>query len=338
MPYRILLRRDNSLNWTYNDPVLMTGEPGYETDTNKFKIGDGQTPWSQLDYYIGTTGDQGPIGVTGPAGPAGGPTGPTGSQGPAGVFSGITGYYASYVSQVDQSALAINTGYPMEAEVELLSNGISIISNSQITFEHTGSYIIRFSSQMLGSLSGTTTFDIWLRKNGTEDLEDSTGKIQTSSINPYAIAGWDYTIEAEAGDYYEFMWATTNLSSKIDYSASTSVHPSIPSVAIDVSQIAYNGNIGPTGATGPSSGSGTGANTYYGDQTITSGNKLVVNTIEEYSGNTLTLNSQIIEIPEIFRILNYSSLNFTDDSGASAGGVPTGGIYHNNGAIRIRLS
>jgi putative NADH-flavin reductase len=48
MPYRILLRRDNSLNWTYNDPVLMTGEPGYETDTNKFKVGDGQTPWSEI--------------------------------------------------------------------------------------------------------------------------------------------------------------------------------------------------------------------------------------------------------------------------------------------------
>ncbi len=31
MPYRILLRRDNSATWLYNDPVLMTGEPGYET-------------------------------------------------------------------------------------------------------------------------------------------------------------------------------------------------------------------------------------------------------------------------------------------------------------------
>ena len=53
MPYRILLRRDNSAKWIQNDPVLMLGEPGYETDTGKLKIGDGQTPWSSLAYYNG---------------------------------------------------------------------------------------------------------------------------------------------------------------------------------------------------------------------------------------------------------------------------------------------
>jgi len=65
MPYRILLRRDNSVTWTYNDPVLMTGEPGYETDTGRLKIGDGQSPWSALNYYEGVTGPEGPIGPTG---------------------------------------------------------------------------------------------------------------------------------------------------------------------------------------------------------------------------------------------------------------------------------
>ena len=53
MPYRILLRRDNSAKWIQNDPVLMLGEPGYETDSGKLKIGDGQTPWSSLHYYGG---------------------------------------------------------------------------------------------------------------------------------------------------------------------------------------------------------------------------------------------------------------------------------------------
>ena len=51
MAYRILLRRDNSANWTYNDPVLLSGEPGFETDTYKLKIGDGQTPWTALPYF-----------------------------------------------------------------------------------------------------------------------------------------------------------------------------------------------------------------------------------------------------------------------------------------------
>ena len=72
MPYRILLRRDLSQNWNYNNPVLMSGEPGYEMDTRKFKMGDGQTPWSQLSYYMGVTGPTGATGITGPTGATGG--------------------------------------------------------------------------------------------------------------------------------------------------------------------------------------------------------------------------------------------------------------------------
>jgi hypothetical protein len=99
MPYRILLRRDNAASWTYNDPVLMSGEPGYETDTGKLKIGDGQTPWSALNYYAGITGPAGesspgatgPAGATGATGPAGtGSTGATGATGSVGA-TGSTG-------------------------------------------------------------------------------------------------------------------------------------------------------------------------------------------------------------------------------------------------------
>ena len=52
MAYRIVLRRDTSENWTTNNPVLLLGEPGYESDTGKLKIGDGTTLWQDLSYYI----------------------------------------------------------------------------------------------------------------------------------------------------------------------------------------------------------------------------------------------------------------------------------------------
>jgi hypothetical protein len=35
---------------------------------------------------------------------------------------------------------------------------------------------------------------------------------------------------------------------------------------------------------------------------------------------------------------SVGGLNFVDDTAAAAGGVPVGGMYHNAGAIRIRLS
>lgn len=50
---RFELRADTSANWTAANPVLLLGEPGYETDTGKLKFGDGTTPWSGLDYFQG---------------------------------------------------------------------------------------------------------------------------------------------------------------------------------------------------------------------------------------------------------------------------------------------
>lgn len=61
MAYRILLRRDTSTNWSENNPVLASGEPGYETDTGKLKIGDGSTAWDSLTEIN-------PTGITGPTG------------------------------------------------------------------------------------------------------------------------------------------------------------------------------------------------------------------------------------------------------------------------------
>lgn len=44
---------DISTNWTTNNPVLLAGELGIESDTNKFKIGNGTSAWNELDYVGG---------------------------------------------------------------------------------------------------------------------------------------------------------------------------------------------------------------------------------------------------------------------------------------------
>ena len=50
MATEIKLRRDISTNWTSTNPILAQGEPGYETDTGKLKLGDGTTAWASLAY------------------------------------------------------------------------------------------------------------------------------------------------------------------------------------------------------------------------------------------------------------------------------------------------
>lgn len=55
MAVEIQLRRDTAANWTSANPILGSGEPGYETDTGKIKYGDGTTAWASLAYHGGST-------------------------------------------------------------------------------------------------------------------------------------------------------------------------------------------------------------------------------------------------------------------------------------------
>jgi len=47
---QIQFRRDTAANWTSANPVLAQGELGLETDTARYKIGDGSTAWASLSY------------------------------------------------------------------------------------------------------------------------------------------------------------------------------------------------------------------------------------------------------------------------------------------------
>jgi hypothetical protein len=54
MSVQFQLRRDTAANWTSDNPTLAQGEPGFEKDTGKLKIGDGVTAWTGLSYVGGS--------------------------------------------------------------------------------------------------------------------------------------------------------------------------------------------------------------------------------------------------------------------------------------------
>ena len=71
MAIQIQLRRGTASQWTTANTLLAQGEIGLETDTNKFKFGDGVTTWNSLAYYptgtvtsVAATGGTG-ISITG---------------------------------------------------------------------------------------------------------------------------------------------------------------------------------------------------------------------------------------------------------------------------------
>lgn len=48
---RIQVRRGNASSWVSVNPILSQGEFGYEVDTGKLKVGDGQNAWNSLTYF-----------------------------------------------------------------------------------------------------------------------------------------------------------------------------------------------------------------------------------------------------------------------------------------------
>ena len=55
MAIRMQQRRGTAAQWTDSNPVLNAGEIGWESTTNKFKIGDGTNNWATLTYFVDAT-------------------------------------------------------------------------------------------------------------------------------------------------------------------------------------------------------------------------------------------------------------------------------------------
>jgi collagen type VII alpha len=168
MAFRVQIRRDTTLNWNTNDPILLDGEFGYETDTGRYKIGNGIDVWSDLIYSLvgitgptggtgatGATGLTGSTGITGPTGSQGiqgptGETGPTGSQGiqgPTGetgatgaTGSNFNGYdYEIHISTVDGNDTTGNGD--LLNPVATITQGLTLITGNRRTLIiHPGTY------------------------------------------------------------------------------------------------------------------------------------------------------------------------------------------------------
>lgn len=50
------LRRGYAAEWTAKNPTLQAGEPGFEIDTRKLKVGNGVLAWNSLPYIGGAGG------------------------------------------------------------------------------------------------------------------------------------------------------------------------------------------------------------------------------------------------------------------------------------------
>lgn len=149
----IQLRRGYAAEWSSINPIIADGELCVESDTEKFKIGNGIDRWNDLAYATGQKGDKGDTGAAGTNGIDGinGTNGIDGKDGKDGVNGamggtqlgvsrlnvmgvlsprvGITRWYPSRTITL----ININANVGMSATNQILidvkKNGISILQN-----------------------------------------------------------------------------------------------------------------------------------------------------------------------------------------------------------------
>jgi hypothetical protein len=193
------------------------------------------------------------------------------------------GYYGAFQDVTNQTAAAINTGYPMKLGVTDLSNGVTVVSNSRVTIANTGIYNIQWSAQFTNPLSAENDVTIWLRKNGV-DVPGSSGIVlvpaKHGSADGHTLPSWNFLLDVVAGDYYEFVWSTVNTSVYISFHPAGTPPPSTASVVLTVTQ--QSGIMAGTGITAINSLTGAAQTMVAG----TSGTDFAVSSV----GTTHTLN------------------------------------------------
>jgi hypothetical protein len=192
---RFQFRRDLSNTWSTINPVLAQGELGLETDSTKFKLGDGTTEWNNLSY-VGIQGPQGIPGIDGS----------DGSDGVGVVQGGTTGQALVKASDDDyDTTWSTVTTTPAGSDTQVQFNdGGAFGGDSGLVFNKTaksltlGGATVTASSPVLNLSqtwnSGATTFT-GLLFNATD-----TASAAASLLLDLQVGGTSFVSASKAGD------------------------------------------------------------------------------------------------------------------------------------------
>jgi hypothetical protein len=150
--------------------------------------------------------------------------------------------FGSFSDSTDLAAANTTTAYAVTYNTTDFSKGISVVSNSRITFETAGVYNIQFSIQFANDDVQIQDVDVWFRKNGT-DIANSNSKFSVPNshggTDGHLIASLNFYVDVVANDYIQIMWATTSTLVTIEHLAAqtTPTRPATPSVIVTANKI-----------------------------------------------------------------------------------------------------
>lgn len=163
------------------------------------------------------------------------------------VTRGVAGTQASTQSngaKVNSAQVAsANTANAVLINNTDQSNGVSVASNSQITFANAGIYNVQFSIQLLNGSSSIDNAIVWFKKQGS-DISYSASVVSVPSKHGSGVGASIITVNifvsVTAGQYIEIYWSNElGNASIVTYpsSASSPAHPTSPAVIVTANQV-----------------------------------------------------------------------------------------------------
>ena len=254
---RIQLRRDTAANWVSNNPILLSGEFGIETDTLKFKIGNGSR-WNATTSYAFKPGEVNGIATLNAQGKI------TASQLPDSLS--ISADIASAISSLTTNSIsegATNKYFTNQRAIDAVSAYISNalatnLSSNSTAIATAKSEAIATASTDATNKSATAKSEAITAANASADTKDLAAIASAvSSSNTYT----NTKISEEV----------TNRNNAINTAISTEITNRNIAINAAVDGItAGTGTVGPAGPTGPQGLTGaTGAAGPTGPQGLT---------------------------------------------------------------------
>ena len=164
-----------------------------------------------------------------------------------GLTRGVAGTSAAthpISTPVNSAQVAVaNTATAVQLNVTDESNGVSVVSSTQITFAIGGTYNIAFSAQFLNASASIDNAAIWFQLNGTNIVDScsvSTVPKKDGSTPGAIITAANLFVTVTAGQNVQLYWSTgTGTSILVTYPESTTapVRPASPAIIVTVNQV-----------------------------------------------------------------------------------------------------
>ena len=153
---------------------------------------------------------------------------------------GLTNYYGSFYHTASMLNTVPGTPNTMSISTTDLSSGVVISGsiNDKIKFLNSGIYDLQFSAQLDKTSAGADfIIYIWIRQNELNVPISNTAVTTLGGSNAKTVAAWNWFVSASANDYVQIMWASDAADARIQYNASPTYGPAVPSLIVTADRV-----------------------------------------------------------------------------------------------------